>query len=200
MPNRMGTGGLSPLDEDEEPLSFYLKPANSLTERQRTKLEWAGGVIILIDLLSWVFWIGITATLVHHHDERANVGFLALTAPHTLIIPTVLAILHDFWSHCSKEQGLCASIETPPYQWVVFPFLVAPLDILTLWYNIVVVKNKYVVAASVWALADTVLVIAWGVLATIYLYPVHPPSSPPPPPFRAPPLPASYKPRRHAKA
>jgi len=133
-------------------------------------VEYIGYILITVDFAGWVFWIAVTSGYVSRGDDLANVGFIALCAPHTVIIPSVLAILHDVWVHCARDPSAECRLETPPYQWIVFPFLVLPLDSLTLVYNQKVVADPYVVAASWWALANTVAVGAWALLAAAMLY------------------------------
>jgi hypothetical protein len=125
-----------------------------------------GYFLILCDVGSWALWIGITAKFVERGDNLALAGFTALVAPHTVIIPTVFAILHDIGKNCVK---MCR-LETPPWQWFVFPLLVIPLDALTLAYNRKTVENKEVIFASWWALADAIAVAVWAAASYLLLY------------------------------
>jgi hypothetical protein len=122
----------------------------------------SGCLLVLLDALNWLFWIIISAWHVHIGEyDVAVVGFAALTSPHTVIIPSLIAMITDLHKHC-RPDGRCL-LETPHLQWYVFPLLVIPLDALALAYNVYLYGNVGVVtAASVWALVNSVLVCTWS--------------------------------------
>ena len=138
------------------------------------KLARAGWVLIVLDVANWFFWISLASDNVQKgrntpgdvHLFRAGAGLLALAAPHTVLVPTLGAILSDLDKHCSSGQ--CLTLETPSWQWYVFAFLVIPFDCISLAYNLKVYPDdKSIVAASAWSVADTVLVAMW-VVASLY--------------------------------
>lgn len=95
-------------------------------------------------------------------------GFIALAAPHTVILPTMLAIINDIEKHCTQKNCL---LETPHWQWFIFPTLVLPLDGLTLAYNLrTLPDDKLVIGASAWSCASASLVFIWGLVSGMLIY------------------------------
>jgi len=135
-----------------------------------SKREWILGVgwfLIAQDLGSWFLWIAVTAYNLSRGGDRletAALGFTALAAPHTVIVPTLLAIMRDVRMHCASDEA-CA-LETPQWQWYFFTPLVLPLDVLSLVYNrLKFPDDKAVQAAGWWALSSTLAVFFWSVVS-----------------------------------
>jgi hypothetical protein len=126
-----------------------------------------GIALAIIDGLNLIAWTVITAyALMRRDTEHIQDGFVALAAPHTVIIPTLAAIIGDLEKHCKKGSDECRT-ETPHWQWYLFPVLVLPLDVLTFAYNLRQSdKDPYLAAAiagaSGWSLADTLVVLGWS--------------------------------------
>jgi hypothetical protein len=140
-----------------EPARGGVQPASSL--------EVGGWVLLGLDAAAWVFWISISAWAIDGGEYGvANEGFLALAAPHTTIIPTLIAIISDLERHC-RSQTVC-SLETPRLHWYIFPVLVVPFDALTLAYNVRTETHKTaVIAASALSMALSVGVMIWSFVA-----------------------------------
>lgn len=135
-------------------------------------LRWWATVLWIVDAMSWLFWVAITSYHVNegspHSLEASTAGFVALVSPHTVIIPTLMVISEDLKTHCTQDEQ-CV-LQTPRWQWYVFPILVVPFDAVTLAYNFKVFpENKLVQAASVWALIMAVAVLVWGGLSGVAL-------------------------------
>jgi hypothetical protein len=140
-----------------------------------TRLTFFGWLLVALDAGNWIYWISIASDNVKRGsvdasgvpDERlvrAQAAFLALASPHTVLIPTLGAILSDLSKHCSKDK--CTHLETPSWQWYVFAFLVLPLDCITLAFNIKAFPNAPDIAvASVWSVVTALLVAGWVLLS-----------------------------------
>ena len=127
--------------------------------------EITGWVLLLLDVLNWAYWISITAWNVETENfDFTLMGITALAAPHTVIIPTLVAIMSDISKHC-RSDGTC-SLETPHLQWYFFPTLIVPYDALTLAYNIRAFGNERgswaPVSAAAWSLFNSLLVVVWS--------------------------------------
>jgi hypothetical protein len=92
-----------------------------------------GEIILVADFAWWLSWISLMAlSLTRGELNDSTAGFNALACPHTAIIPTIFAILHDFYTNCTTE--VC-TVSTPAFTWYVFPALIIPYDALALSYN-----------------------------------------------------------------
>jgi hypothetical protein len=102
----------------------------------------------------------------YQKNDYSGLGFTALAAPHTIIIPTLCAILADLHKHRQKRD-----VETPHWQWYVFPWLVLPMDGLQLAYNVKrAPNNPYTASLSGWALGSTVCILVWSAVSGNKLY------------------------------
>ena len=140
-----------------------------------TRLTFLGWLLIALDAGNWLYWISIASENVKRgsvdasgvqdvHLVRAQAAFLALGSPHTVLIPTLGAILTDLTKHCSRDK--CTQLETPSWQWYIFAFLVLPFDCISLAYNLKVFPSvPDIVAASAWSVATTLLVASWVLLS-----------------------------------
>jgi hypothetical protein len=129
--------------------------------RRQALSQW-GYALMAVDLLNWIVWIAYSGYAIGHQDvDRATASFTALVSPHTIIIPTILAIINDLWKHC--RTGEKCSVDTPHWQWYLFPILVLPIDVLTLVFNVRELEgDTWLLALSVWSLINTVLVVLWS--------------------------------------
>jgi len=135
---------------------------------------WSGLTLVVVDLANWLFWISIAAQYLDKGgDELPKTVdvLLALAAPHTTLVPSILAVLNDLVRHCGS--GAC-SLETPNWQWYVFPALIIPFDALDLAYNMKAhPDDRPIVIAATWSLVMSSLACAWSVVTGTWVLRSH---------------------------
>ena len=136
-------------------------------------LEKWGRALLASDVLNLLAWIGLTAFYIWRHGEgdeaRVTAGFVALASPHTVIIPSMFAILSDLRKHCKPGVDVCL-IDSPHWQWYLFPILAIPLDGLTLAYNLVNLPYDGLVnGAAGWSMGTTLSVLLWALCSRIHI-------------------------------
>lgn len=133
-----------------------------------------GWAIVLADITNWVYWIVLTAQFIRAGEDKkeyAIEGFLALVAPHTTLVPSLLAILNDISRHCGS---LVCSLETPNWHWYIFPALIIPFDALSYEYTQKFHRDEtQLIGASAWSLAISALACVWSAAAGTWILLEH---------------------------
>jgi hypothetical protein len=142
------------------------------------RIIYAIGVLLLLAELGWfASWIAFSAKdiadgtgVMDKNDplNRAQTGFTALAAPHTALMPAVLAIVNDIRKSCTRRDR-CA-LKTPAITWFTIPMLALPFDVLQYCFNRkyfnlhVGEPNAWPVRLSLYQVVNCLLIGTWSTL------------------------------------